>query len=215
MVNLDWKIEPDDWWQSMTSFVAKTVHAAIVGSLYEIVAFVTLSLVLQASLAFRFISPILAEWDTHDLYMLIGFLCLLSYMVVPTLSYLISVACAPNTPIEESNYMILVKKLPDDAMRWMTMLLTSIFLATVTKVAFPVRFELVSACTLAIIGAFFSRFTDATVLEHYFVACFRQAAISMVGYAVVPNFDASFGHLVRRCASFAQSQVLVLKSYIF
>jgi hypothetical protein len=195
----------------------RLLGAVIEGSFYETAAFITLSLVLQAGLAFRYISPTLAAWETQDTYMMMGLLCVLSYLIIPAITHLILISniVSNGNSAVESQYISKIRKLSDDSLRWMTMLLTSLFLATVTKVAFPVRFELLTASALAIIGSVICRLVGASLLEFYFVACFRQSAVSLVGYAVVPNFDASFGHLIRRSAHFAQSRILSIKDFLF
>lgn len=80
------------------------------------------------------------------------------------------------------------------------MLLSSIFLATVSKVPFNVRLELAMVHILSSTIFAISRLISADVIEIYAAAIARISCLAIVGYAVLPGFDATFVGLVRACA---------------
>lgn len=92
------------------------------------------------------------------------------------------------------------------------MLLSALFLATVTKVPALVRLELVAVQLVSIFTFFLARIFTLEVLELYAIAISRQSCISLVGYAVIPNFDTSFSGLVKACANFTANYARYAKS---
>lgn len=94
------------------------------------------------------------------------------------------------------------------------MLLVSLFMATVSKAPFAVRFELVGVHFVSVISIAIARLTSAEVVELYAMAIARLSCLSLVGYSVISNFDSSFGIIVKKSAGFTASYVKQVRSLL-
>lgn len=95
------------------------------------------------------------------------------------------------------------------------MLLAAIFLATVTKVPFQVRLELVFIHLLASIAFAIAKLTNAEIVETYFKSIARLSCLALVGYAIMPNFDLAFTSVVKSTAKATIFQIRRLYSVLF
>ena len=93
-------------------------------------------------------------------------------------------------------------------------MLSALFLATVNKVPFNVRVELAATQLITSIAFVIARLMNAKVAEIYAMAIMRQCCLSLVGYAVVPSFDNSFGGVVSKSANLVGRYVQQVKSLV-
>ena len=94
------------------------------------------------------------------------------------------------------------------------LILAALFLATVTKVPFPVRFELAAISLVSSVVLLIARILDSAVLEIYAKGIGRLSVFILVGYAIVPNFDASFSPIVLYTANGVGHYATLLRSYV-
>lgn len=80
------------------------------------------------------------------------------------------------------------------------MLLTATFLSTVSRIPFELRLELAFIHLLCTIAFFIASVIDADILELYATAIGRMSCLVMVGYAVIPGFNGTFGGIIRGTA---------------
>ncbi|PJF18715.1 hypothetical protein PSACC_01445 [Paramicrosporidium saccamoebae] len=100
------------------------------------------------------------------------------------------------------------------AKQMLVMLVTSLFLATVTKTPFVVRFELVGVYLISLIAFVLARVVNAELVELYARAVARLSCLALVGYSVITEFDSTFSGIVRKSAGFTASYVQQIKGLL-
>lgn len=92
------------------------------------------------------------------------------------------------------------------------MLVTSLFLSTVTKAPLAVRFELVGGHLVGGVTFIIARLFGAELLERYALAIARLCCLALVGYSVITNFDSSFTGVVRKSSGYTVAYINKVRS---